>query len=447
MRHKTSKLVSALSGVVALALVAPGTAFAHPPAQPAPPTISLVTMAYNGGLANGSSSRLQISGNGEFGVFDSDARNLVANDTVQHGTEVFEANLETGAITDVSVNTTGGAQNGSSTLPDVSSDGSEVAFVSSATNLVPGGSSGKNNVFVRDMLTGVTTQVSLTPSGGQPAGFSTRPSISADGQYIAFDSSARDLTQKVIPQTGFTQIFLKNMTTGVTTLESAATDGSPGNGDSLRAALSSDGTHLAFVSDALNLIPNDTSDYRNVFEVDLADNEISLVSASDTGGTDNGTSDPSSRPSINSDGQFVGFESKATDIVPGVATGDYQAYLRDTVNDTTALVSITPSAQPGDASSTRPSVSASGQYVAFESNAHDLVPKDRNHKRDVFLRDMVNGTTTLVSVAIGGGGSNGLSLRPSISADGTEVLFASQGSDLVSEGGNGIQQIYLATFS
>ena len=93
-----------------------------------------------------------------------------------------------------------------------------------------------------------------------------------------------------------------------------------------------------------------------MFEVDLADNEISLVSASDTGGTDNGTSDPSSRPSINSDGQFVGFESKATDIVPGVATGDYQAYLRDTVNDTTAL---------GPLSASAPEIHFTGCYVRY----------------------------------------------------------------------------------
>jgi len=449
MRRQSVRTASVVFATMVATVLGPGMAQAeadHPPQPPPSPTVSLVSASDTGGLADGSSSRLQISGNGEFAVFDSSARDLVPGDGVTHGTEVFEANLETGAITRVSVNTAGGDQNGSSTLPSVSADGTYVAFVSSATNLVPGGSTGKNNVFLRNMSTGITTQVSLTPTGQQPAGFSTRPSISGDGNLIAFDSDALNLTSKRLPKSGYTQIYLKDMSTGTTTLESEGIDDSPGNGDSLRAAISSDGTHLAFVSDATNLTSNDNNGYRNVFERDLTENSTTLISVSDSGGDSNGPSDPSSRPSISADGQFVGFESRATDIVPGVSAQDYQAYLRDSVNDTTALVSVTPSDQPGDASSTRPSVSATGQYVAFESNAHDLVRKDRNHKRDVFVRDMVNGTTTLASVAIGGGGSNGLSLRPSISADGSEVLFASQGSDLVSQGGNGFQQIYLATF-
>lgn len=452
MRLGSPKMAMALFGAVALVLSGTGTAQARVPHSPPPPivpTISLVSQSTSGGLGNGASSRLQISGDGDFAVFQSTARNLVSNDQVQHGTEVFEANLMTGAITDISVSPTGGAENGPSTLPSVSANGTYVAFASSASNLVPGGTTGDKNVFLRDMVTGVTTQVSLTPSGGQPQGASTRPSISANGQYITYDSNATDLVQPSIAKTGFTQIYLYNTATGVTTLESLGTNGQPGNGPSLRASISSDGTEVAFVSGATNLIPNDTSKYRNIFEIDLATGVISLVSVSDTGGASNGPSDNSTRPSISSDGQYVGFESEATDVVPGVTNNDWQAYVRDTVNNTTTLVSVTPTGQPGDASSTRPAVNATGQYVAYESNAHDIVPKDRNHERDVFLRDTVNDTNTLVSVALGGdgAGSNGLSLRPSISASGSEILFASQGSNLVSQGGNGDQQIYLATFT
>ena len=404
--------------------------------------MSLVTQAVGGGPAIGDSSRLEISADGDYAVFQSDARDLVPDDGVKHGTEVFEANLVTGQITRVSVSATGGDPNGASTLPSVSADGTYVAFVSDATDLTEAGSAAKNNVFVRNMTTGVTTQVSLSTSGQQPNGYSTRPSISADGQYIAFDSTATDLSTTRVAK-GFTQVYLTDTQTGTTTLESVNGEGDPGNADSLRPALSSDASNLVYVSDATNLTSVDTGGVRNVYERDLASGQTQLVSVNMTGGpADKG----STRASVSADGQFVSFESRADDLVAGITSHQYQVYLRDTVNNVTTLVSVNFHGKPGVGSSTRPSVSASGQYIAFQANA----PMSRdatNHERDIYIRDVDDNVTYLVDYGAGGAESNAASIRPSISSDGTEVIFASSASNLAAQGGNGYQQIYVATFS
>jgi Tol biopolymer transport system component len=404
--------------------------------------MTLVTQAIGGGPANGDSSRLQISADGNYAVFQSDARDLVADDGVTHGTEVFEANLATGQITRVSVSATGGDPNGSSTLPSVSADGTYVAFVSDATDLTEAGSAPKNNVFVRNMVTGVTTQVSLSTSGQQPNGYSTRPSISGDGTYIAFDSTATDLSTTPVAK-GFTQVYLTDTETGTTTLESVNAEGDPGNADSLRAALSSDGSSLVYVSDATNLTSVDTGGLRNVYELDLATGETQLVSVGLNGAPANATS---SRASVSTDGQYVSFESRADNLVAGTSNHQYQVYLRDTVNNVTTLVSVNFHGKPGNGSSTRPSVSGTGQYIAFQANS----PMSRdatNHERDIYIRDVDNNVTYLVDYGVGGAESNAASVRPSISSDGTQVIFASSATNLTSQGGNGYQQIYLATFS
>jgi Tol biopolymer transport system component len=404
--------------------------------------MTLVTQAIGGGPADGDSSRLEISADGDYAVFQSDARDLVPDDGVTHGTEVFEANLVTGQITRVSVSATGGDPNGSSTLPSVSADGTYVAFVSDATDLTAAGSAAKNNVFVRNMTTGVTTQVSLGTSGQQPNGYSTRPSISADGSEIAFDSTATDLSTTPVTK-GFTQVYLTDMETGTTTLESVNAEGDPGNADSLRAALSSDASNLVYVSDATNLTSVDTGGVRNVYELNLASGVTQLVSVGLNGEPADATS---SRASVSDDGQFVSFESRADNLVAGITGHNYQVYLRDTVNNVTTLVSVNYHGKPGISSSTRPSISGTGQYIAFQANA----PMSRdatNHERDIYIRDVVNNVTYLVDYGVGGAESNAASVRPSISDDGTQVIFASAASNLTSQGGNGYQQIYLATFS
>ena len=172
---------------------------------------------------------------------------------------------------------------------------------------------------------------------------------------------------------------------------------------------------------------------------------IDLVSASTTGNAGNGTSvlDDASGTSqtsdshvLSADGRFVVFTSNASDLVAGDTNGATDVFVRDLSTGTTQLVSVGNSGAQGDAGSFNPSISADGRYVAFASSADNLVSGDTNGVSDVFVRDLVNHTTTLVSVDTGQGPTpvqgDGASFDPSISADGTKVAFTSDASNLSS---------------
>ncbi len=164
----------------------------------------------------------------------------------------------------VSLGPNGRQGNGPSFFPALSADGRWVAFVSSARNLVPDDTNGEQDVFVHDRRTGATRRVSLGPNGRQGNNFSYGPVLSADGRFVAFDSEASNLVPG--DTNGAEDVFIRDRRTGATRRVSVSTGGGQGNGDSTGfPALSADGRFVAFGSEASNLVPGDTNGETDVF--------------------------------------------------------------------------------------------------------------------------------------------------------------------------------------
>ncbi|MHB8086324.1 MAG: TolB family protein, partial [Dehalococcoidia bacterium] len=200
---------------------------------------------------------------------------------------------------------------------------------------------------------------------------------------------------------------------------SIASDGAQGNDVSFISSISADGRYVAFASAASNLVPGDTNGVPDVFVRDRQSNATTLVSLASDGTQGN---DVSEWTSISADGRYVAFSSYASNLVAGDTNGDWDMFVRDLRTNTTTRVSIASDGTQGNAnSSNSPSISADGRYVAFPSNASNLVAGDTNGRSDIFVRDRQTGTTTMISIASDGTQGNGSSAFPSISADGRYV--------------------------
>jgi Tol biopolymer transport system component len=212
------------------------------------------------GQANGDSAEPSISADGRFVAFSSQASNLVPGDT--NGTsDIFVRDMLTGVTRRVSVGAAGQA-NGGSLSPAISADGRFVAFNSYASNLVPGDTNGTTDIFVRDLLARVTRRVSVGPAGQGNSDSSGAPAISADGRYVAFFSHASNLVPG--DTNGAYDIFVRDLLAGVTRRVSVGASGQ-GNRDSLAPAITADGRSVAFVSASFNLVTHDTNRAWDVF--------------------------------------------------------------------------------------------------------------------------------------------------------------------------------------
>jgi hypothetical protein len=225
---------------------------------------SRVSVSSSGAQANGASVTAAINGDGRYVAFSSSASNLVSGDT-NTNSDVFVRDRQTNQTTRVSIATGGGQANGASLFPALSADGRYVAFTSWATNLVPGDTNGKADIFVHDRQTGQTTRVSVTSAGVQASGDSLVPSLSADGRFVTYSSSAATLVAG--DTNNKSDVFVHDRQTGQTARASVRFDGSQANGDSLIPALSGDGQTIVFISTATNLITGDTNGNADVYVV------------------------------------------------------------------------------------------------------------------------------------------------------------------------------------
>lgn len=351
--------------------------------------------------------------------------------------------------------------NGDSVPSSVSADGTKVVFTSRASDLVPNDTNGTFDIFVRDLSARTTTLVSVNRFGTDSGNGETRIStISADGTKVAFASRASDLVTN--DTNGVIDVFVRDLTTGTTTLVSANREGTDsGNEDSTSPVISADGTRVVFSSFASDLSfagglgPEDTNGVSDIYVRDLITEKTALVTVNDSG-TDSGSIGTSGRLAISADGTRVLFASFANDLVPNDDNGFEDVYVRDLTTGTTVLVSVNGSGtESGNGFSSFPVFSAGGTRVAFSSDATDLVPDDANGTDDVFVRDLATGTTALVSINMAGTGSgNGRSggrfppaLALAISADGTRVVFSSWASDLVPTDTNNIVDLFVRDLS
>lgn len=304
--------------------------------------------------------------------------------------------------------------NGQSVAASISADGRYVAFYSSASNLVAGDTNGQPDVFVLDRETSAITRVTDGDFG------SYSPTISADGSHVAFVSDATNLVS------GGDTIYARDVF-----LWEAASDtitqltNGNANAQSSYPAISADGSRVAFNSLASNLVPGDVNTSEDVFLWDDATETITKVSPSPTRG--------GSEAAISADGSTVVYESTASDVNPPDPNGlRYDIFSWDVSTGTTTRVTS------GNSDSRWSTVSGDGTTVAFTSNATDLVAGDTNGVEDVFWWDATTGVTTAVTEG------NDRSSYPALSADGTHVTFTSSATNLSPAGSNGQVQVFTA---
>ncbi|MDO8615493.1 MAG: signal peptidase I [Dehalococcoidia bacterium] len=402
-----------------------------------PGVMELASVDSAGNQADGPSTFPAISADGRFVAFASDASNLVAGDSNRQS-DVFVHDRQTGATERVSVDSSGNQANGGSSEPAVSADGRYVAFVSAASNLVAGDSNSQSDVFVRDRQTGVTERASVDSDGSQGNGGSEAPAISGDGRFIAFVSAASNLVPG--DSSGQSDVFVRDRQTGATERVSVDSAGNQANGSSDTPAISGDGRFIAFVSAASNLIPGDTKGHSDVFVHDRQTGTTERVSVGTGGGEGDGSSDG---PAISADGRFVAFQSKARNLVPRDFNRDQDIFVRDRQTGTTQRVSVDSAGNQANNSTSAPAISGDGRFVAFQGGQSNLVPGDTNRFQDVFVHDHQTGATEQVSVDSAGYQGNDHSGLPAISGDGRFVAFWSYANNLVAGDGNVSQDVFV----
>ena len=472
----------------------------------------LVSPNLNGSGGNGSSTSGHASASGRFVLFESAATDLVADDT-NGVSDVFVRDLLTQTTMLVSVATNGVVGDGASSDAVMTPDGRYVAFVSGATNLVAGDTNRIPDVFVRDLVTSFTVRASAGATSNtalSTATFMATPRITPDGRYVAFVSNARGLAPG-IPANPVGNVYLRDLLADTT--EWASTNASViasyllrlNNAPSSGPALSDDGTVVAFkvgwtngltspggMGVAATLIlrfdatiglttivssnsfapwmqnddvfgPVMTPDGRFIAygEKEILGNTTnSSVRLWDTQtGTNvlisadlNGlvvTNSLSHSPAVSSDARFVAFVSNATNLVSNAISNGYHIYVRDTQTSTTSLVDVdTNNVGSTDVEGTLPVLSVDGRYVAFAAGDGRLLSKDDNDALDVFVRDSLGNSTELISQRAQGAVSqttSGISAlwQYSISADGRRVAFSSHADDLVPNDTNHAPDIFV----
>ncbi|MFQ5748192.1 MAG: TolB family protein [Planctomycetota bacterium] len=319
----------------------------------------------------------------------------------------------------VSVDQAGGPSNGLSEDTDVSSNGRFVVFESLASDLVPGDTNGVRDIFLRDMLTGVTTRVSVSSLGFQANGNSWNPSITDDGQTVVFGSDATNLVP--VDTNGQRDIFLKDMQSGQLFRMNPSWDGNQANQFSGFPHISGNGHFVVFFSLATNLVRNDLNGVEgDIFLFNRIFNGIELVSQNDSGVQGNLAS---ANPFISQDGRYVVFSSVATNLVNGDTNGQQDVFVRDRTLKTTRRASVGTGGFQANGSSVIGHVSDDGRFVAFCSSATNLVSGDTNGVRDIFHHDFLTGSTVRVN-----SNASGFSNLGDLSADGLKVLFSEQNS-------------------
>ena len=343
-----------------------------------------------------------------------------------------EAVATFGGTTRVSQTAAGVAAGGLS--PSVSDDGRFVAFLSSASNLVAGDTNAAMDVFVTDRQLGTTERVSVDSAGLQANGGASWVSVSNDGRFVAFLSTASNLVAG--DANNAADVFVRDRQAGTTARVSVGAAGVEGNGPAVsKVAISGDGRFVAFTSGASNLVAGDTNALDDVFVRDRQAGTTERVSIATgaveaVGGTSNDVV-------ISPDGRFVVFASTATNLVAGDTNAKMDIFLRDRQTGTTERESVkTGGAQAGLAAggsaSAHPSVSPDGRFVAIQSDFTDLGEDvDTNAAFDIFVRDRQAGSTKRVSLSSTGGQADGNSLLPAISSDGRYVAFSSLATNLV----------------
>lgn len=430
-----------VAGVLSVSLTA-GTA-----AKPAAAAeTSRASVGTNGEQAEyGNSYAPMVSATGRYVVFESSAYYLVEDDVGQQ--QVYLRDRETPLTERVSVSSAEVAGNYSSLHGSVSADGRYVVFQSGATNLVtPATAFGRFHVYLRDRQEGTTLLVSATSDGTEGSYHSRSPVISADGRYVAYRSGAGNLTDP--PFGPYEQILRWDRLTGETLLVSVSTAGGQAGAHCDDPAISDDGDRIVFET-AAGLEPRDQTSNTDIYlrEVTAGITRLASVSWDGTASSNLHSYDPS----ISGDGSHAAFESMATNLIEDGLGGQGQLYLRDMEAEFTRRISVNTAGGLANGYSMHPSVNGDGSAVAFESSADNLIEADINGFADIFIyRDGWPPLVERVSVrdesVLGEGeppDGNSWSAHPAIDAGGLVTAFESWSTDLVADDTNGVADVFV----
>jgi len=397
----------------------------------------LISVNPAGESGSGDSTTTSISADGRFVCFRSYASDLIEGDGNTFA-DIYVRDTLLQITERVSVDNFGLETDASSYEPTLSADGRFVAFRSFATNLVSNDTNGAYDIFVHDRQTQQTERISVRTNGYEGSGASSAPTISATGRFVAYHSVANNLVSG--DSNNQVDIFLRDRKRGATIRISLNSSGQQANNRSHEPSISADGRYVAFYSYANNLVSGDTNGFADVFVRDNLLQSTSRVSISSAGVQ---ATDDCTKPSISADGRWVCFQSNAGNLVNGDTNGVGDVFVHDRATGTTERVSIDSNNLQADNASVNARLSADGRFVVFQSAANNLIGADTNGSDDVFIRDRLAGTTERINLNSANTESDGFAFEPSISADGRRVAFWASASDLITADLNGEDDVFI----
>jgi Tol biopolymer transport system component len=312
--------------------------------------------------------------------------------------------------------------------PVFSPDGTRVAFDSTANNLA--GNSG--GIFEKDLESGVVTRIPT-----EPGYIVTKPIYTRDGAFSYTRYSLESLQTDQYNFGGLADSYNDGWGQG----EPAQIFTNGADEPNRNYTFSANGTKVAFESGNNTLVVGDSGDV-DIFVGDLSGNLILASTAADgTKGNRGGAA-----PGLSSDGTMVAFWSYSDNLVENDTNNNADIFVKNLITHKVTLVSVAADGTQGNGLSFgTPSFSPDGTKVAFQSYASNLVADDGNNKIDIFVKDLVTGELTRVSVATDGAEANGSSVDPVFSPDGTKLMFASDATNLVAGDTNRSSDIFIVT--
>lgn len=401
----------------ALSLLLPLVAWANPP--------ELVSLKTGGISIDHNSQAPQISKDGNYIAFESYAAGIVPEKATL-GFAVYRRNLKDDTTVLVSKNAGGAVANDSASSPRISDDGSVVAFVSKADNLIPG-LSNVNHLFAKDMTTGAIDCVSRASSGLVVAIYNGVDSfaMSANGRFFAFLSGDANVTPD--DTTNFFNLFVYDRKLGTVELISKSMFGGAGNGACSRVAISRDGRYVAFSSYASDLVANDVNGQTlDVFVRDRKLGTTKLLSR-DVSGEQQGL--PIQLAGMSSNGKYIVMTTQAT-LDPKLEGHDL--FVAKRTNGKVSAVGLRKNGEAASHQAERAQISNDGRFLVFNSIESNFSKQnDCEWDYDVYFHDAKTRKSTLLSRAVAGDPVNGKSRQAVLSANGRYAAFESEASNLV----------------
>ena len=329
------------------------------------------------------STQAKLAANGQSLAFISASKGITSDDN-NDVTQVYWYDLRNKTTKLISKSNDGASSNQLSAYPSISADGKSVVFMSQSDNLVANDTNNLSDIFLRDLRTSKTTRINVSSSGAQgDLGVTVgKTGISADGRYVVFSSSSSNL---VTGDDTTEDVFLRDVKAGLTTRISGRAKSSGWDGNSRYPSISSDGRYIAYQSASSKLIANDTDDTNSdIFVFDRSTKTTTKITKNANG--------MSVLPTISGNGRFIAFISQASNLVTNDTNEAWDTFVYDQQTGKTERINLTPQGEQsvGDAmhySLIGVDLSADGRFVSFESGAADLTPDDTDKSSDVFLRD------------------------------------------------------------